>query len=266
MKMKYLISVFLLLFVMCLFSSIINAQSYFDDKNYSVGDFQVTTKFDTANYTTHVVVKQDGNVVYDDIAEYMVDTVVVIDLNNTGEKTIFVSQYSGGAHCCFQLLGGTLSNYKYTPTDTLFLGNVYFQFKDLNYDHHYEIETAFDGISYAFTNYAETRFPTMVYKWENNKFIDVTKDYPALVNLDIKEYTEQLKDFLLQNKNFCPKNADEDTFNTPAGSLKTILAAIAISYSFIGENEKAIETLKTFYTCPDKDKFISTFEKDYKIK
>jgi hypothetical protein len=192
--------------------------------------------------------------------------VVIIDLNNTGDKNIFISQYTGGAHCCFQLLGGELGNGKYIPTDTLFLGDVYFQFEDLDYNNKYEIKTAFDGISYAFTNFAETRFPTMVYKWENNKFVDVTKDYPTLVNLDISEYTEQLKNFLLENKKFCPKTADEDTFNTPAGTLKTILAAIAVSYSFIGESEKGLEAVRTFYTCPDKDKFISTLENDYKVK
>lgn len=265
MKIKYL----LILFVMCLFFS--NADAQFRDPrsnmNFTSKGFQVNTMYDTASMNTLVTIKNsDGYIVYNDNTDYLIDTVLFVDVDNTGNNNIFISQYSGGAHCCFQLIGGVITNSSYTPTDTLYLGDVYFEFADLDNNGKYEIKTAFDGLAYAFTNFAETRFPTIVYVWQDNKFVDVTKDYPSLVNADIADYTTQLKDFLLQNKDICPKNADEETFNTPAGSLKTILAAIAVSYSFIGEGDKGIQTVKTFYTCPDRAKFISTLEKDYKIK
>lgn len=268
MKIKYLISVFLSLFLFCLFFSNANAQfrDVRSNMNFTYKDFQVNTVYDTADMNTLVTIKRGDYILYNDNSDYMLDTVVFVDVDNTGSTNIFISQYSGGAHCCFQLIGGMVTDAAYTPTDTLFLGDVYFEFADLDNNNKYEIKSAFDGLAYAFTNFAETRFPTMVYRWENNKFVDVTKDYPALVNADIAEYTTQLKDFLMENKNFCPKTADEETFNTPAGSLKTILAAIAVSYSFIGQDAKGIEAVKTFYTCPDRAKFISTLEKDYKIK
>lgn len=258
------ISLLVLIFICFAF---VDASAQGKNTNFTYNGFQVNAMYDTSDMNTLVTIKRaDGYILYNDNSSYWLDTVVFVDADNTGNTNIFISQYSGGAHCCYQLIGGVLTENAYTPTDTVFLGDVYFEFSDLDNNNKYEIKTAFDGLAYAFTNFAETRFPTMIYQWGNNKFVDVTKDYPALVNADIAEYTTQLKDFLMENKNFCPKTADEDTFNTPAGTLKTILAAIAVSYNFIGEGDKGIDAVNTFYNCPDKAKFISTLENDYKIK
>ena len=47
----------------------------------------------------------------------------------------------------------------------------------------------------------------------------------------------------------------EDTFNTEAGSVKTILAAIVADYYTLGEVRKGYDLVDSVYKCPDRDKF-----------
>lgn len=55
-------------------------------------------------------------------------------------------------------------------------------------------------------------------------------------------------------------------FNTDAGAVQAILAAITADYFYIGELEKGYEYIDKIYTCPDKKKFISILKKDFKLK
>jgi hypothetical protein len=118
--------------------------------------------------------------------------------------------------------------------------------------------------AYAFTNFAETRAPVMVYTVENGKFKNVTKNFPLLVKQQIEELQTDLKEFLDSNYK-CEAEGDE-TFNTDAGSVKTILAAITADYFTLGEVYKGYELIDKVYPCPDKDAFIQTLKEDYKLR
>lgn len=233
--------------------------------NLKLGDYTYTTKYDTASLETSFKLIKNGRTVFTGVSEFMIDTVMYFDINNTGQKNIFISEYSGGAHCCFYLLAGVISDDKIKIYDTLYIGNVLFEFKDLNNDGKFELQTNFDGIAYAFTNYAETRFPLLIYSWNGYKFEDITSKYPDLVKKEIDIFMPEIAE-IKKDPEFKCLGKDDDTFNTPAGSLKTVLTAIAYSYMSIGETSKGIDLINKNYNCPDKQKFLNELNEYYKIK
>jgi hypothetical protein len=159
---------------------------------------------------------------------------------------------------------GVTEDGKFSIPDTLFLGNSWYVVEDLEKDGTLEINSSTDMFAYAFTNYAETRFPPRVYRIKKNKFKDVTKDYPKIVNGYIDELKTDLKDFT--KTGFECMDINDDTFNTEAGSVKTILAAITACYHSIGEVKKGYEIIDKTYKCPDKDKFVKILRDDFKLK
>jgi len=137
---------------------LISSQSFAQmgkEMNVNLGDFVFKTTYDTANYETTYNLEKNGKLVFTSKTEFWIDTLMYFDVNNSGTNTLFISEYSGGAHCCYFLLAGEITDNKIKIFDTLYTGNAYFEFKDLNNDGKYEIQTNYDGIAYAFTNYAE---------------------------------------------------------------------------------------------------------------
>ena len=59
---------------------------------------------------------------------------------------------------------------------------------------------------------------------------------------------------------------NEDTFNTDAGAVKTMLAAIVADYYLLGEVSKGYELVDSYYKCPDKDKYREILQNDFKLK
>ena len=228
------------------------------------GDYAFLTTYDTALYSTLFVVKYKNKIIAQDTVYELVDTINIIDFNNDGKKNIIMGTFSGGAHCCSSLLIGVAEGGKFKFTDTLFTGNSGYLLRDIENDKRLEIEIGNDMFAYAFTNYAETRFPPEIYCIKNNKFLKITKIYPKIVNDYIAELLTELKEFT--KGGFKCLGKDDDTFNTDAGSVKTILAAITACYYSIGNVDKGYELINKTYKCPDKDKFVKILKTDFKLK
>lgn len=235
-----------------------------NDINLKYGDYTFGTKYDTSIYGSVLTVKYKKNIITQEPFEGWIDTMHFVDFNKDGKKNLFISLYTGGAHCCVMVFCGVAENGKFWIPDTLFLGNAGYNIADLDNDGILEIESASDMFAYAFTNYAETRFPPRVYRVKKNKFTDVTKEYPKIVTGYIKELLGDLKDFT--DKGFECFGIDDDTFNTDAGSVKTILAAITGCYHSIGEASKGYDLINKHYKCPDRDKFIKILKNEFKLK
>lgn len=228
------------------------------------GDYQFSTKYDTSEWASRLTVKYKNKVINEDLFEGWIDTMNIIDFNGDGKKNLLISVYTGGAHCCVMLFTGVMENGKFRIPDTLFLGNAGYNIADLEKDGVLEIESASDMFAYAFTNYAETRFPPRVYRVKKNKFVNVTKEYPKMAKDLIAELKVDLKEFT--DKGFECYGKDDDTFNTDAGSVKTILAAITACYHILGETDKGYELIKKTYNCPDRDKYIKILKEEFKLK
>lgn len=235
-----------------------------DTAYFKIGNYKFRAIHVDSNYTTTLRVTEGNDVIYKGEFEERIDTVTQVDFNNDGNKTILIGVYTGGAHCCNILYAAKIKNDKLNFTDSLFLADSYFDIQDLDKNKKYEFIAYNMMFAYAFTNFAETRSPYMVFTVENGRFKEITKNYPELIHNQITEWKNDLQIFLDSNYK-CEAESDE-TFNTDAGSVKTILAGITADYFTLGEVYKGYELIDKVYPCPDKDKFIQTLKEDYKLR
>ncbi len=236
------------------------------DINIKFGRYTFKTGYDSINYTTSLKIYDDDKSIYKRIFEGRVSDVKEYDLNNDGNKEILVDSYSGGAHCCTSLYLGKFTSGRFDFIDSIYWGNSFYEIKDLNNNGKQEIEGVNDMFAYAFTNYAASGLNILIYAFQDNRFVDVTKDFPKLVEENIGSYMEALKPFTTDTSFACPENDNEDTFNTDAGAVKALLAPIVADYYALGEVQKGYELVDSLYKCVDKNKFIGVLKNDFKLK
>jgi hypothetical protein len=187
------------------------------------------------------------------------------NFSGDGNKDIVIEYYSGGAHCCFSLNICNISNDKFNILDSLYLGNSYYDVKDLDGNGELEIISSNDMFAYAFTNFSQSRFPITIYSLKNNKLKLANKEFEKEVLAHIKELQEELQEYT-KSGFVCPSSADEETFNTDAGAVQAVLAPIVADYESIGMVNKGYELINKVYKCPDKDRFVTILKNDYKLK
>ncbi len=235
-----------------------------DTLDVKLGKYRFRAIHIDTNYSTTLRVTEGNDVIFKGEFEERISDIKEVDFNNDGTKTYLIAVYTGGAHCCTYVQACKIKNDKLITTDTLFLADSYFELEDLDKNKKTELTAYNMMFAYAFTNFAETRAPVLVYTVENGRFKEITKNYPVLVRSQIDEWQNDLQVFLDSNYK-CEAEGDE-TFNTDAGSVKTILAAITADYFTLGQVYKGYELIDKVYPCPDKDKFIQTLKEDYKLR
>jgi hypothetical protein len=110
----------------------------------------------------------------------------VADLDGDGEPEVLLDIFTGGAHCCLDTWIYRLAGTSYIGTPAQW-GDVGYALKDLNRDGIPELKSADDRFAYAFTSFAESWFPPMVWQFRAGKLTDVTRNYPALIRADVKQ-------------------------------------------------------------------------------
>jgi hypothetical protein len=256
-------------FVLLIISSVFlfsnaHSQWFNRDTTYRLGEYYFHTTFDTVEYETKLEISFKKKIIYKNTFPDEVSDIKEYVINKKLEKVVFIDLYSGGAHCCATMYVGKLSGGDFKILDSLIWGNAGYEVQDIDNDGTLEIEGGKDMFAYAFTNYAETRFPPVIYRFEKDHLVDATKRYQYLVKEDIKQLKADLKQFT--DSGFVCLGIDDDTFNTDAGSVKTILAAIVANYWAIGEVSKGYDFVKETYKCPDRDKYIKILKDDFKLK
>ncbi len=109
----------------------------------------------------------------------------VADLDGDGEPEVLLDIYTGGAHCCVDTWIYRFTGTTYTGTPHQW-GDVGYSLKDLDRDGIPELKSADDRFAYAFTSFAESWFPPMVWQFRAGKLTDATRHYPALIKADVK--------------------------------------------------------------------------------
>lgn len=230
------------------------------------GQYKLTAIYDTTNFCSDLIVTKDSKVIFkEDCVEGRITSLEAQDLEGKGKKIILVETFSGGAHCCTNLMAANIVNDKYAYTDTILWGNSGYEISDLNNDGIKEIVGYNDMFAYAFTNFAQSRFPIAIYNFKNGKFSLVNDKFEDKVMQSIKELKDELKDYIKQGFD-CPRSENDDTFNTDAGAVKALLAPIVADYFSIGMVDEGYDYVKKIYKCPDRNKFINILKKDYKLK
>jgi hypothetical protein len=247
-----------------LFSSSLFAQ-WGQDLDTTIAGVRFVAKYDTTKFETKLTITKDKNKIHESI---FLDNIFDISLEQFqpgGNKYYLLQLYSGGAHCCSSLLITEIKDYKFVVLDSGFYGNSGYVVEDINKDGIKEIMSGYDMFAYAFTNYSETRFPLRVQKFENGKLVEITGNFKDDLIMEIGYFEEDLNE-ILKTGFECPETDDEDTFNTDAGSVKTILAAIVADYYSLGQVERGYDLVKKVYKCKDIDKYIKILKEDFKLK
>ncbi|MFZ4591122.1 MAG: hypothetical protein ACOYN6_09010 [Ignavibacteria bacterium] len=250
--------------LMFLFSSSLFAQ-WGQDLDTTIAGVRFVAKYDTTKFETKLTITKDKNKIHESI---FLDNIFDISLEQFqpgGNKYYLLQLYSGGAHCCSSLLITEIKDNKFVVLDSGFYGNSGYVVEDINKDGIKEIMSGYDMFAYAFTNYSETRFPLRVQKFENGKLIEITGNFKDDLIMEIGYFEEDLNE-ILKTGFECPETDDEDTFNTDAGSVKTILAAIVADYYSLGQVERGYDLVKKVYKCKDIDKYIKILKEDFKLK
>ncbi|MDQ3020373.1 MAG: hypothetical protein M3R36_07365 [Bacteroidota bacterium] len=254
-------NILILIFIIVLTNISANAQ--YKNLNVKLGKYTFSTKFDSSSYLTTFKIKKGKNTIYYKTTEIPITGITEYDLNNDGNNEILIDMYSGGAHCCTYLVAAVIKENKFKILDTIYWGNSFYTIEDLNKDGRKEIFGASDIFAYAFTNFAQSEDPILIYGFENNKFKNVTKNFPDIVKKDIEAHLKKLIPYTTDTGFACPIT---DTFNTDAGTVKAILAPIVADYYTLGEVKRGYDLVDSVYKCPDKDKFIQTLQSEYKLK
>ena len=243
---------------------LVNAQ-WGENISKKIGDYTFVTDNDTNNFTVSLTISKNGKQIYKDIFPDLIEDIKQVQLEAGGKNYILIDFFSGGAHCCFSLLVGELKSDKFVRLDSVLYGNSGYNVEDLDKDGEKEIISGNDMFAYAFTNYSETRFPIRIQRIKSDKIKDVTEDFEDIVLKEITEFRKDLDDIIKEGFE-CPSTEDEDTFNTDAGSVKTVLAAIVADYNSIGKVEKGYDLVNKVYKCSDKNKFVKILKEDFKLK
>jgi len=249
----------------------LNIHAQFDIDNQlklESGGLSFLATYDSVNFCSYLLVtsKEKGIIMHADCIERIV-SLSSDDIDADGNTEILMGAYTGGANCCTSLYLGRVKDSTFSFLDTIYWGNCSYEIKDLNNDGKKEISGCIDMFAYFYTGIAQSKFPVIIYALRNNKFEVVNKEHKKIVYADIKELKTELKKYL--SKGFkCAKkvNGKYEVFNTDAGAVQAILAAIIADYQSIGKSEKGYDYVDNVYSCPDKSEFIKVLKKDFKLK
>jgi hypothetical protein len=119
----------------------------------------------------------------DDIRDGSASAVKVADLDGDGEPEVLVDVFSGGAHCCLTMRLLTWNGTGYTSTDADWR-DLGYQLKDADGDGRPELVGNDPNFSAAFTAFAASAFPPLIFRLERGRLVDVTRAFPKLVRSD----------------------------------------------------------------------------------
>jgi hypothetical protein len=113
------------------------------------------------------------------------------DLDGNGEPEALVDLYTGGAHCCsytqIYTYDAATSSYRRVKGSW---GDYGYELTDLDKDGSPEFRSADFRFAAAFTAYAASGAPPMIFKFANGRLRDVTKTFRAEIKKNLKQYLE----------------------------------------------------------------------------
>jgi hypothetical protein len=178
----------------------------------------------------------------------------VIDLEGDRDPEVIITLFTGGAHCCdYSLI------YHFNPQTNQYQvlkqewGNHGFNhgdLKDLDGDGHLELVTSDDRFSYAFSSYVNSYLPILILRYQQGKFIDVTRKYPKLVRKGAADAWDAYR----ERKN------EHDPSVPPGEPTRPPLAAYLALKSLLGEKKEGLQRVKAAYNLPDRNQFFQELE------
>lgn len=123
------------------------------------------------------------------------------DLTGDGDPEVVVDLYTGGAHCCW-----VMAVFGWDPARSAYRrvvrnwGDPGFRIADLAAAPGAEILSADGSFAYAFCAYACSAMPGQVFRYQDFRLVNVTKEFPARIRREIRELRSSLRDIRRQPK------------------------------------------------------------------
>ena len=179
------------------------------------------------------------------------------DLDGDREPEIILDVYSGGTHCC-----STSLIYSYEPDHNHYRvinhywGNGGYTLEDLNGDGAPEFNSRDDNFAYAFSDYAASRFPPQIWRYQENKMHDITRDFPDRVYSHA--YQLWLEYSLLRDKR--QQGLSPEEVKERPQIEQAVLAAYLADKHLLGQEEDGWHFLWQVYWWRDRNDFFSDLE------
>jgi hypothetical protein len=112
-------------------------------------------------------------------------SVSISDLDGDGEPEVVLDLYWGGAHCCWytQIYRYVDSRAGYR-TNVHIWGNFSYVLADLEHDGRQELVTRDNRFSYAFSSFADSRWPVRILRYRQGGMTIVTRQYASEIRRD----------------------------------------------------------------------------------
>lgn len=204
-----------------------------DGLTYDIGRNGVRAAFavsgnENDGYTAQFTLTENGNTVAsvdmtDIFAEYTLPQASFVEMDNSNDTMeVFVSQYTGGAHCCADasVFTKSASGWKQLEIGAFDGGPEGIAPQDVDYDGVSEIVTYDNAFLYYFTSYAGSRAPRQILAIRNGEVANVSAD-PAFASVH-RTYLEEMGTI---------PEAGTDT----GGDRNSWLAAYAATLLLLGE-------------------------------
>ena len=111
----------------------------------------------------------------------------VVDLDADGEREVTLDLFTGGARCCLVSLVYRWDGRTYVPVQHDW-GDPAYRLRDVDDDGRPEFVSGDPKFSYAFSSYARSAFPLVLWRYEAGRFTDVTREHRALLRADARRW------------------------------------------------------------------------------
>jgi hypothetical protein len=167
------------------------------------------------------------------------------DLDRDGQPEILVDLFTGGTHCCTYT-----QIYRFDPQANTYQvashkwGNSFYQLVDLNQDGVLEFQSRDDRFTGKFTTYAASANPVQIWRFEQGRMIDRTRDYQTQVEASATQH-------LL---------AMQRVINSPEAAKGVVAAYLADRYS-LNQGSDSWKLMEQLYQGNDRQAFFTEVER-----
>jgi hypothetical protein len=123
-----------------------------------------------------------------------VSSLTLTDLDGNGEVEVIVDTYTGGAHCCSisAIYGWDPATNQYRHL-VQYWGDPGYVLKDLGGAPGQELVSADDRFAYEFCAYVCSAMPVLIYRYQDFKLVDVTKDFPLQMRAQDRDLQKTIR-------------------------------------------------------------------------
>lgn len=170
------------------------------------------------------------------------------DVTGDAADDLIVTEYSGGAHCCF-----TTYVYEFIPKLTQrfasLSSNCPGEFKDLNGDAVPEFLTCDDRWAYRYCAFAASPIPLVVLEYQPGQgYVNASAKFPG-------QYQERLQRSLA-----LAETAGDNSPDDAEGTSKCAVLSLVLDYYSLNDVDSARASFDAYYTDPDAESFWAEIE------